>query len=138
MITVYDVEAAKLIKATAEELKKNENIKAPAWSIFVKTGVSRERMPDNKEWWHIRVASLLRRIYLRKVGVSRLRTVYGGRKNRGHKPERFFKSSGNIIRKGLQQLEAAGYVKKTREGRQITAAGQKFIENMALKVSKEK
>lgn len=138
MITVYDVETSKLIKAAAEELKKNEHIKAPAWAQFVKTGVHRERVPDSRDWWYTRVASLLRKIYLRRVGVSRLRTVYGGRKHRGHKPERFFKASGNILRKGLQQLEAAGYVKKTREGRQITAAGQKFLESMAFKVSKEK
>ncbi|MBW6451942.1 MAG: 30S ribosomal protein S19e [DPANN group archaeon] len=139
MITVYDVNPNKLIEATAQELKKNENVKAPEWATFVKTSSSRERVPSNKDWWYVRAASILRKVYVNKIiGTGRLKTAYGGRKNRGYKPERQRDGSGNIIRKCLQQLEAANLVKKEKKGRSITPLGQKMLDNMALKVNSEK
>jgi small subunit ribosomal protein S19e len=41
-----------------------------------------------------------------------LKRKYGGKKNRGHKPEKRFDGSGNIIRKILQQLEKAGLIEQ--------------------------
>jgi small subunit ribosomal protein S19e len=133
---VEEVEPGKLIDLVKEELKKVSEIKPPTWSKFVKTGVHKERPPTQPDWWYIRSASILRRIYLDgPVGVSRLRTVYGGKKDRGHKPEHFYKGSGSIIRKILQQLEAAGFVKKLdKEGRVITEKGRKFLEDVAKRV----
>lgn len=133
---VKEVEPEKLIQLLKEELKKINEIKPPDWSRFVKTGVHKERPPVQPDWWYIRSASILRRIYLNgPVGVSRLRTVYGGKKNRGHKPEHFFKGSGSIIRKILQQLEAAGFIKKVdRKGRAITEKGRKLLEDLARSV----
>ena len=52
----------------------------------------------------------------------------------GFKPERFKKGSGNILRKVLQQLENAGYVKKDKTGRIVTPNGQKFMDSMARTV----
>jgi len=71
------------------------------------------------------------------VGVSRLRTAYGGRKNRGHAPEHFYKGSGNIIRKALQELEKLGLVEKTPKGRVITPKGRSFLDNLAKEVRDE-
>ncbi len=137
MVTVYDVPADKLIQKTAEKLKEM-NIGVPAWVPFVKTGVSRERRPDQDDWWYIRCASILRKIYIYgPVGVSRLRTAYGGRKNRGHAPEHFYKGSGNIIRKALQELEKLGLVEKRPEGRVITPKGRSFLDNIAKEVYDE-
>src|SRR3989338_8491231 len=114
MTTMYDVEPQELIIKTAEELKKLPEIKAPAWAPFVKTGMHKERPPVDSDWWYVRVASVLRSIYrLGPVGVSKLRSKYGGRKNRGTKKEHFFRGSGSILRKSLQQLEKAGLVKFT-------------------------
>jgi len=126
MVTVYDVDANKLIEETVKELKKMKEIKPPEWASFVKTGVSRERVPTQDDWWYYRTAALLRRIYLRPMGVSRLRVVYGGSKNRGHKPDKFFKGSGSVIRKSLKQLEAAKFVKKSEngKGREMTPKGR--------------
>ena len=64
MSTVYDVPADVLINHVAEELKKNDNVSAPKWSNLVKTGVHKERKPENRDWWFIRSASLLRRVYI--------------------------------------------------------------------------
>ena len=128
-----EMKVEEMIKRIAEELKKMEEIKPPEWSKFVKTGVSRERPPSQADWWWTRAASILRKIYLNKaIGVERLRKIYGKRKNRGHKPEHKYKASGAIIRKILQQLEAAGLVKIERgKGRVITEKGRLMLKNIA-------
>ena len=106
MATIYDVDPSELIKKAASNLKKIDAIKEPSWAKFVKTGMSKERPPVELDWWYARAASVLRKVYiLGPVGVSKLRRKYGGSKNRGVKPEHFYKGSGNIIRKILQQLE---------------------------------
>ena len=139
MTTVYDVDAQELILKAAEELKKIPEIKAPAWAPFVKTGMHKERPPVNGEWWYIRTASVLRAIYrMGPIGVSKLRTKYGGKKNRGVKKEHFFKGSGNILRKSLQQLEKAGFVKfadkGVHKGRIITPKGKSFLDKIASQI----
>lgn len=137
MITAQHVPADKLIDRLKEELKKHKEIEPIAWSKFVKSGVSRERPPEQADFWYIRSAAILRRIYLNgPVGVQKLRTFYGGRKRRGTKPAHFRKASGNIIRKILQQLEAAGFVEKAGRGRKITSKGKKFLDRIAYEVSK--
>ena len=137
MTTVYDVPPSKLIEKVAKKLKEMD-IDKPEWVDFVKTGAHKERRPHDPDWWYIRCASILRKIYINgPVGVERLRTAYGGRKNRGHKPERFVKASGNIIRKALQALEKLDLVTKTKEGRVITPKGQSLLDNTAKEVMDE-
>jgi small subunit ribosomal protein S19e len=137
MVTVYDVPPALLIEKTAKKLKEI-GVKEPSWAPFVKTGAHKERRPENPDWWYIRCASILRKIYVNgPVGVERLRTAYGGRKNRGHAPEHFVKGSGNIIRTALQELERLGLVAKTEEGRVITPKGQSLLDNTAKEVRDE-
>ena len=129
-----EVDANKLIESIAKELKKIKEIEPPEWAKFVKTGVAKERLPQQKDWWYIRAASILRKIYFQPLGVSRLRRKYGSRKNRGYKPERFYPGSGSIIRKILQQLEAASLVQKSAKGRELTAKGRQLIDTLAGKV----
>ena len=52
MTTVFDVPADLLIKKVAEEFKNNDKINSPAWSNFVKTGVHKERKPEDNDWWY--------------------------------------------------------------------------------------
>jgi len=137
MVTVREVPAEKFMEKLKEELKKVEEISPPSWVAFAKSGSHRERPPQQKDFWHTRTAALLRRIYLDgPIGVERLRVYYGGRRRRGHKPARFRKSSGNITRKILQQLEKAGFIEKVKKGRKITSKGQKFLDKIAYEVSK--
>jgi len=141
MPKIYNCDPSELIEKSAEELKKVEAIKAPSWALIVKTGVHKERPPVKNDWWYTRAASVLRKVYvLGPIGVSKLRVKYGGKKNRGYKPEHFFKGSGSIIRKILQQLEKAGFIKKeekgAHKGRVITAVGKKFLDNIASNISK--
>lgn len=139
MVNMYDVEPRKLIDELAKELEKVPEMKAPDWSEFVKTGVSRERPPTELNWWYIRSASVLRSVYkLGPIGVSKLRTKYGGRKNRGAKPDMTFRAGGNILRKVLQGLEKSGYVKqavvRTHKGRVVTAKGKALVDEAAAKI----
>jgi small subunit ribosomal protein S19e len=139
MTTSFDVDKNTLIERVAVELKKNNNIKAPEWATWVKTGVHKERPPMDHDWWFSRAAAVLVRINeVGPIGVSKLRTKYGGKKRRGHKPPHSMKGSGNIIRKVLQQLEKAGLIKQTdikgRKGRVIMPAGRSLLDKTATDI----
>jgi small subunit ribosomal protein S19e len=138
MTTVFDVPADLLIEKVAEELKANDKIESPAWSNFVRTGVHKERKPESADWWFIRTASIIRRVYIDgPVGVSSLRTFYGGKKDRGVRPEVFRKGSGAIIRNSLHQLEDAGYVEKVEGGRVVTPQGRSFLDKISGEIIKD-
>ncbi|MBD3253261.1 30S ribosomal protein S19e [Candidatus Pacearchaeota archaeon] len=132
---VYEMPADEYNKKLAETLKGMDEFKQPEWSFFVKSGTSKKRPPQDSDFWHKRAASILRQAYVRKiVGVNRLKTRYGSKKNRGFKPEKFRKSSGKIIRTILQQAEAAGLLEKTtdgkRYGRKLTKNGIELMEGV--------
>lgn len=130
MAGINDKTITEGIKGTAEKLKTE--ISMPEWAQYVKTGTSRQRKPLQLDWWYLRAASVLRQIAIKgPIGVSKLRTKYGGRKNRGHKPEKFFKGGGKIIRDILQQFEKKGYVSYKKDGvhkgRIITPKAQSLL-----------
>ena len=137
MVSVQEVNADQLIQQVSVKLKENNKIKAPAWAEYVKTGAHAERHPDNPDWFYVRCASMLRKLYIEQnVGVGKLRSWYGGRKNRGVKPEKHVDASANVIRKAFQQLEAAGLVKKDTVGRTITPKGRSLLDKTTLEVKK--
>jgi small subunit ribosomal protein S19e len=133
--TVYDVPADMLIDGVKEELKNDKNLTPPQWATFVKTGSSREKAPDQNDWWYIRAASIMRKVYVYgPLGVETLRVDYGGKKNRGVKPEKFRKSSGAIIRRIFAQLEKGGYIKKAEKGRIISPQGMSLLDKKASEI----
>lgn len=136
MATIFDVDQNTLIELAAKELKDKKLVQPMEWAPFVKTGAHKERPPTSPDWWYMRSASLLRTLYLMgPIGVSKLRTRYGGKKNRGHKPEHFVRGSGSIIRKILQQLEKNGFAKQVEvqghKGRTLTPKGKAFLDAIA-------
>ncbi len=141
MTHILAVNPQELVHKAAEELKKQKLVQPPDWSKFVKTGHFKERLPENEDWWYLRSASVLRSVAkLGPVGTEKLRTKYGGRKRRGHQPEQFFKGSGSIIRKILQQLQKADLIKPVQKGahkgRVLTPKGTSFLDKMAVQMSK--
>ena len=139
MTTAFDIPAENLIEALSKKLHKEKDIVPPEWSEFVRTGVSRENPPENKDWWYIRCASILRKIYIKNsIGIERLRSEYGGKNDRGSKPYKAIGGSGSIIRNALHQLEKAGFVEKLKgKGRVLTPKGRSFLDNTAFEVKKE-
>lgn len=132
MTTAYDISADSMIKSVADKLKENEHVNPPEWAAHVKTGVHKELPPIEADWWYTRCAAVLRTVYMEgPIGVERLRSVYGGSKNRGVNPSKKVKGSGSIARVSLQQLESAGFVRKLKSGRVIAPAGQSFMDNTA-------
>lgn len=118
-----------------DTLSKDKNIVAPEWAKFVKTGVHKERPPMDKDWWTIRAASVLRKVSKHgPIGVNSLAKQYGGRQNRGYKPDVKKSASRNIIRKVMQQLEAAELIhanknpKAGQHGKIVTAKGKALLQ----------
>jgi small subunit ribosomal protein S19e len=135
MTTVYDVPPDHIIRRASEELKKRKEIVPPAWAAFAKTGVHKEMPPEDPDWWFTRAAAVLRRVYVDgPLGVERMRSFYGGNKNRGSRPNAFRKGSGSVLRKALQQLEAAGLIIHDKTGRRVSPAGMAFLDNLSQEV----
>ena len=139
MVSVKEVPAEMMIKKLSDYLRKNvPELNPPNWASLVKTGVSRERLPNDPDWWYIRAASILRKIYLlQPIGVQRLASFYGGRGRRGIRPEHHISGARNNLRKILQQLEKAGLVRTTRRGRILTPKGASLLDKFAAKILKE-
>ncbi len=139
-MTVYDIDAQEYNLKLAEALKQVPEFEKPEWVEFVKSGPAKERPIEDPDFWHKRAASILKQIYKKKiVGVNRLRTKYGSKKNRGMQPEKFKKAGGKIIRTILQQSDNAGFteiaktvrgVRKRIPGRQLTVKGKEFMEEV--------
>jgi len=137
MTTVYDVPVDALIRRIADKIKEMD-FKPPDYVDFVKTGVHKERAPEQPDWWYLRTAAILRKIYTDgPVGVERLRVIYGGRKRRGVKRPKFRKGSGAIIRNILQQLEKNGFVRTEKHGRVVTPEGRTFLDKSAAELKRE-
>ncbi|PIO00341.1 30S ribosomal protein S19e [archaeon CG10_big_fil_rev_8_21_14_0_10_43_11] len=137
MVSTFDVHPTRLIVEVSAALKNVDAVKAPETVRFVKSGAHAQRPPAHPDFWFIRAASVLRTIYKDgPVGVSKLRTKYGGRKNMGVRPEKFKKGGGAIIRRILVQLEQAGLVKKEVKGRVITPAGASLLDKSAAKLAR--
>ena len=138
--SVYELSSQEYNLKLAEALKKIPEFKEPEWAKFVKSSPSKERPIEDPDFWYKRAASILRQIYKKRiVGVNRLRTKYGSKKNRGMKPERFMRAGGKIIRTILQQSDKAGFTETIREikgtkekrpGRKLTEMGKKFLEEL--------
>jgi small subunit ribosomal protein S19e len=122
--------------ALAEKLKTISEFEIPEWANFVKTGTSKQRPPTQDDFWFIRAASILRQLYIKGVvGVNKLRTRYGSRKDRGTMPDKFRKGSGKIIRLILQQAERAGIVEKVtklQKGRRLTEKGRELLDSIKV------
>lgn len=140
MTIVFEINPQEYNDKLALALKEIPEFTQPAWSKLVKSGPAKERPIEDPDFWHKRSASVLRQINkMEIVGVNRLRTKYGSKKNRGMKPEEFRKASGKILRTILQQADKAGFteiakdirgVRSKKPGRQLTQKGREFMESI--------
>ena len=135
MAKVYDVPADLLISKLADILK-NEDIPAPSWAPFVKTGSHADKPPHDPNWWHTRCASILRKVYLHgPIGIDDLRKAYGGGKAVGYGARKQRYAGGSIIRKAVQDLEKLGYIEKVGgKGRVVSKNGMKKLDRLATEI----
>jgi len=134
-----DVPPSVLLPPLATELRNRQAVVPPPWATFVKTGVHKQRAPVQTDWWYLRSASVLRKIYLQGyVGIARLSAEYGGKRDRGSAPYHAHSGSRAILREIVHQLEKAGLVQpyKTR-GRRLSAAGEKLLTAVSTDVLKK-
>ena len=140
MAKVYDVPAQEFISRLTEILK-NEDIPAPVWSSFVKTGAHADKPPQQPDWWFTRCASIMRKIYLHgPLTVNDLRTIYGDGKRKMYYGARHHRdASGAIIRNAIHGLEKLGYVVNVeKKGRMLTKQGTQKLDRLATEILKEK
>jgi len=134
-----DVPANRLLPLLATELKNRSAVQPPAWAAFARTGVHTQLAPTQPDWWYLRSASVLRKIYLKGfTGVERLSAEYGGKKDRGSAPYHARSGSRSVTREIVQQLEKAGLLEsKKSKGRKVSAAGVKLLASTSRTVLQE-
>ena len=137
MAKVYDVPADLLISRLSGILK-DEDLPTPSWIPFVKTGAHVTRPPHERDWWHTRCASIMRKIYLNgPVGVQDLCKEYGGGRPSGYGAAHHKNAGGAIIRNAIHGLEKLGYVEMVRSGRAISSKGMQKIDRLATEILRE-
>lgn len=134
-----DLPASVLLPRLAGELRTRQAVAPPSWATFVKTGVHKQRAPTQTDWWYLRSASVLRKIYLRgHVGVARLSADYGGKRDRGSAPYHARTGSRAVLREIVQQLERSGLVQPYKSmGRRVSPEGQKLLDALSRDALKE-
>jgi len=140
LTTPHDVPASEFIERLAKYLRENvDEVQPLSWVTFAKTGTHVEKQPQSSNWWYVRSASIMRKVYVHgPIGLENLRSDYGGRKNNGVKKCHATKAGGSGIRKALQQLESAGFIQITRPaGRVMTPKGRKVMQEVAGDLSRE-
>lgn len=133
-----EVPPTALLPRLAEELRKAGTVSPPAWAAFARTGAHTERAPTQVDWWYLRSASILRKLYTQgPSGISRLAAEYGGRRDRGSAPYHAVKGSRSIVQEILKQLEKGGFVTPVKlRGRALSAKGQSLVDKTAKEALK--
>ncbi|KAH9387095.1 small subunit ribosomal protein S19e [Nematocida major] len=143
---VEEICPAKFIDALSKALKEEKKIEKPVEADHIKTGHGREQAPIQEDWYQIRAASLLRKLYMEELtnpekskygfGVMWFARVYGGSKNNGHKPSHTVSGSKSLVRRLLQSLENVKLVSKvSMGGRKLTQTGHSYLKSIAEKVA---
>jgi len=136
MVNAFTLPPELLIARTAKELKEKSIINPPEWSHNVKTGYFKENIPDQSDWFYIRAAAVLRKIYSKgPIGIQKLRKEFGHKNNRGSRPSRSARASGAVLRNIVRQLEKNELIAiEESNGRKISSKGMSFLDAMALSI----
>ena len=145
-VTVKDVQAKEFIAEFAAHLKRNNSIRVPEWSTYVKTACFKELAPYDKDWIFTRAASVAYQLYMRgNTGVNTLRKHYSEGQRNGTCPKKTRLSAGKVIRyclKELQNHELVGEQRYSEDnqifGKVLTKKGTTDMDRIASKIIKSK
>ena len=144
MVNVHDVPSQKLLEALTEQLKGDASLQPPEWSKFAKTGSHAERPPAQPDWWYVRAASIMRKLYLHApLGLGDFERSYGGAKAVAYFPKHHRDAGGSATRNIIKQLEKAGLVDKAKTpkgrvlGRTLTSKGTKMLDKISRQLFSE-
>ncbi|XP_037955813.1 40S ribosomal protein S19-like [Teleopsis dalmanni] len=113
-------------------LKKSKKLKMPADAILFKAGKCKKLIPINADWFYLRCASILRRMYKRgPIGIGKLREMYGGRRRRAFRPRYFSIVADGLLIVVLKALSQAKMIKFVPGGRTLTYRAQRKIYRLA-------
>ena len=134
--TVKDVKPFRWIKVMAKHMKQEGKLFVPNCTEYIKTSHGRERAPQNPDWYYMRCAAVLRRIYLRPgVGLGGLSKKFANKKNRGSRPEITTRAAKGPLHWACKSLEGLKLVTKGKEsGRVLTREGRKRCDTIASNV----
>lgn len=137
MAKVFDVPPHELVERLAIQLRE-DGITEPEWTAFVKTGAHADRPPHRRDWWYVRCASILRKIYIHgPIGINHLRKKYGGGKPSGYGAAHHRPAGGAIIRNAVHGLEELGLIQQAAGGRMISSVGMKKLDGIATTILSE-
>ncbi len=137
MSNIFEVKGDVLVRRVAIRLK-DQKIPRPSYIDYVKTSPSKERIPQDQDFWYFRCASILRQVYINgPIGVSRLRTRYGSNKSHTVTKHHHKRAGGSIIKDAFDALEKNNYIKKTKSGRVIAPAGKSLLDKVSSEIVKE-
>eukprot|EP00999_Lentomonas_sp_LEN2_P001210 NODE_2226_length_621_cov_309.123482_g2176_i0.p2 GENE.NODE_2226_length_621_cov_309.123482_g2176_i0~~NODE_2226_length_621_cov_309.123482_g2176_i0.p2 ORF type:complete len:154 (+),score=38.14 NODE_2226_length_621_cov_309.123482_g2176_i0:77-538(+) len=136
---VKDVSHADFISAAAAQFKREGQLELPKNWEFQKMASWKQYSPYDQDWFYIRTASLLRRLYVRGgTGIGGLQKHYGGARKRGVCPVHHADASAGVIRHCLHQLENKGLVEHDENGgRRVSKSGRKMCDQIAQRVLME-
>ncbi len=136
MANIFEADAQKLINLASSRLKES-GIAKPAYIPYVKTGPGKERVPASEDFFYFRCASVLRQVYMNgPIGISKLRTKYGAKRQHVVHRHHHARSGGSIIKDAFDALEKKGYIKTTKQGRVMTPAGKSFLDKLSNEIIK--
>ena len=133
-----DVPPSILLPRVAQELQNRKAVTPPEWAAYVRTGVHTQNAPYQRDWWYLRSASVLRKVYLHGyVGVQRLSAEYGGKRDRGSAPYHARNGSRSVLREIVHQLEKAGLIQPYKtKGRRVSPEGARLLDTVSRDVLK--
>ncbi|OAG31315.1 small subunit ribosomal protein S19e [Nematocida displodere] len=143
---IEEICPAKFIATLSKALEDEKKITPPADTAHIKTGHGRQIAPEEENWYFVRTASILRKLYIEELtnpeksrhgfGTMWFARVYGGAKNNGHKPSHVVSGSKSLVRRILQSLEGLKFVSQIPNGgRKLTATGLSYLGEVANKAA---
>ena len=92
--------------------------------------------PEDPDWWFIRAAAVLRRVYVDgPLGVERMRSFYGGKQEPRLETECFPEGQRLGSQKGPPALSRLpGSLRTTRPGAEFSPASMAFLDSIAQEV----